>query len=92
MVGMSNYTLCMFLTALRKEENLTFAKKVKMRMGLSPIARSGEWRLYGERISSIVTDFDDYNPMDYLHRRNALLHLSCIYCSQTFAVLYKLFI
>ena len=67
LVGCSNPTLWTFLTALKKEENLTFSKKVKMSLGEGPEPKRRKWRLYDERLSSIVDDFDEYDPMDYLH-------------------------
>ncbi len=36
LVGTSNPTLWTFLTAMKQEENLTFAKRVKMRMNEQP--------------------------------------------------------
>ena len=67
LVGCSNPTLWTFLTDLKKEENLTFSKKVKMSLGEGPEPKRRKWRLYDERLSSIVDDFDEYDPMDYLH-------------------------
>ena len=72
-MGVSNPTLWTFLTALKKEETLTFAKKVKMRMGECPEAKRRKQRLYDQRLSSIVEDFDEYDPMDYLHCIGELL-------------------
>ncbi|KAL5268243.1 hypothetical protein ACHWQZ_G002193 [Mnemiopsis leidyi] len=73
LVGGSNPTLWTFLTALKKEENITFAKKVKKMMGEGPEAKRRKWRLYDERLSSIVTDFEQYDPMDYLSCIGAIL-------------------
>ena len=55
------------MTALKKEENLNFSKKVKMRLGQGPEPKRRKWRMYDERLSSIVDDFDEYDPIDYLH-------------------------
>jgi hypothetical protein len=57
------------LTALTKEENLTFSKKVKMRFGEGPEPKNRKLtlRLYDRRLSNIVNDFDDYDPMDFLY-------------------------
>jgi hypothetical protein len=52
------------LTALTKEENLTFSKKVKMRLGEGPEPKR---RLYDRKLSNIVNDFDEYDPMDFLY-------------------------
>ena len=59
--------LCIFLTAMKQEENLTFAKRVKMRMNEQPEPKRRKWRLYDERLTCIVSDFENYDPMDYLH-------------------------
>ena len=56
LIGTSNPTLWTFLTALKKEENLTFTKKVKKMMGEGPEPKRRKWRLYDERLSSIVTE------------------------------------
>ena len=73
LVAVSNPTLWTFLTALKKEENITFAKKVKKMMGEGPEAKRRKWRLYDERLSSIVTDFEQYDPMDFLSCIGAIL-------------------
>ena len=52
LVGCSNPTLRTFLTALNKEENLTFSKKVKMSLGYGPEPKRRKWRLYDERPGS----------------------------------------
>ena len=49
----SHPTLWTFLTALKKEENLTFSKKVKTRLGEGPEPKRRKWRMY------------DVDPMDY---------------------------
>ena len=55
------------------KKNITFAKKVKKMMGEGPEAKMRKWRLYDERLSSIVTDFEQYDPMDYLSCIGAIL-------------------
>ena len=67
LVGTSNPTLWTFLTAMKQEENLTFAKRVKMRMNEQPEPKKRKWRLYDERLACIVSDFEIYVPMDHLH-------------------------
>ena len=67
LVGTSNPTLWTFLTAMKQEENQTFAKRVKMRMNEQPEPKKRKWRLYDERLTCIVSDFENYDPMDYLH-------------------------
>ena len=54
LVGCFNPTLWTFLTALKREENLTFSKKVKMSLGEGPEPKRRKWRMYDERFSSIV--------------------------------------
>jgi hypothetical protein len=44
LVGCSNPTLWTFLTALKKEENLTFSKKVTMSLGEGPEPKRRKWR------------------------------------------------
>ena len=63
-------------TAVKKEENLTFSKKVKMRTGEGPEPERRKWRLYNERLSNIVNDFDKYDPMEYLYCIDALFFTS----------------
>ena len=38
-----------------------------MSLGEGPEPKRRKWRLYDERLSSFVYDFDEYDPMDYLH-------------------------
>ena len=64
------------MTALKKEENLTFTKKVKMRLGEGLESKRKKWRMYDERLWSIVDDFDEYDPMDYLHCIGEMLFTS----------------
>ena len=64
------------MTALKKEENLTFSKKVKMSLGEGPEPKRRKWRLYDERLSSIVDDVDDCNSMDYLRCIGEMLFMS----------------
>ena len=76
LVGVSNPTLWTFLSALKKEENLTFAKKVKMRTNESPDPKKRKWRVYYERLTAVVEDYDNYEPLDYLHCIGELLFTS----------------
>ena len=76
LVGASNPTLWKFVTAVKKEANLTFSMKVKMRTGESPKYKHNKWRLYNERLSNIVNDFDEYDPMEYLYCIGVLLFRS----------------
>ena len=76
LVGCSNPTLWTFLTALKKEENLTFSKKVKMSLGEGREPKRRKWRLYDERLLSIVDYFDEYDPMDNLHCIGEMLFTS----------------
>ena len=40
-------------------------------------------RLHDERLSSVVTDFDDYDPMDNLHCIGQMLFsVEVLFCSQ----------
>jgi hypothetical protein len=39
-------------------------KKVKMSLGEGPEPKRRKWRMYDQRLSNIVNDFDDYDPMD----------------------------
>jgi hypothetical protein len=55
------------LTALKKEENLTFSKKVKMSLGEGPEPKRKKLRLYDRRLSNVVNDLDDYDSMDFLY-------------------------
>ena len=61
LVGTFNPTLWTFLKAVKREENLTFIKKVKIQMNEPPEPKKRKWRLYDERLSNIV------DPIDYLH-------------------------
>ena len=77
LVGCSNPTLWTFLTALKKEENLTFSKKVKMSLGEGPEPKRRKWRMHDQRLSIIdVNDFDDYDPMDFLYCIGEMLFTS----------------
>jgi hypothetical protein len=64
LVGCSNPTLWTFLAALKKEENWTLSKKVKMSLGERPEPKHRKLRLCNRRLSNIVNDLDDYDPMD----------------------------
>ena len=66
-VLVSHPTLWTFLTALKKEENLTCSKKVKMRLGEGPEPKCRKWRMY---------DVDDFDPMDYLQCIGEMLFTS----------------
>jgi hypothetical protein len=63
LVGCSNPTLWTLLTALKKTENLTLSKRVKMSLGKGPEPKGRKWRMYDQRLSNIVNDFDDYVMM-----------------------------
>ena len=47
-----------------------------MRLGEGPESKRKKWRMYDERLSSIVDDFDEYDPMDYLHCIGEMLFTS----------------
>ena len=76
LVGTSNPILWTFLTALKKEENLTFTKKIKMRTGEGPEPKRRKWRLYNESLSNIVNEFDKPDPIKYLHCIGGMLFTS----------------
>lgn len=74
LVGTTNPTLWTFLSAVKKEETLTFAKKVKMAMREDPEPQKKKWREYNERLDAMIEDFDNYEPTDYLHCIGELLN------------------
>ena len=56
------------MTALKKEEKMTFSKKVKMSLGEGPEPKRRKWSFYDRRLSNFVNDLDEYDPTDFLHR------------------------
>ena len=63
-----------FLSALKKEETLTFKKKVDWRMRRAPEPQKKKWRDHNSRLNALVEDFDiDTEPLDYLFCLGELL-------------------
>ena len=58
LVGTTNPTLWTFLSALKKEETLTFKKKVDWRMRRAPEPQKKKWRDHNSRLNALVEDFD----------------------------------
>ena len=74
LVGTTNPTLWTFLSALKKEETLTFKKKVDWRMRRAPEPQKKKWRDHNSRLNALVEDFDiDTEPLDYLFCLGELL-------------------
>ena len=73
-VACTNPTLWTFLSALKKEETLTFKKKVDWRMRRAPEPQKKKWRDHNSRLNALVEDFDiDTEPLDYLFCLGELL-------------------
>ena len=74
LVGTTNPTLWTFLSALKKEETLTFKKKVDWRMRRAPEPQKKKLRDHNSRLNALVEDFDiDTEPLDYLFCLGELL-------------------
>ena len=63
----------MVCSALQNSAQTFFLVDDKKMMGEGPEAKRRKWRLYDERLSSIVTDFEQYDPMDFLSCIGAIL-------------------
>ena len=72
LVGTTNPTLWTFLSALKKEETLTFKKKVDWRMRRAPEPQKKKWRDHNSRLNALVEDIDT-EPLDYLFCLGELL-------------------
>ena len=47
-----------------------------MSLGEGPEPKRRKWRMYDQRLSNIVDDFDDYDPMDFLYCIGEMLFTS----------------
>ena len=75
LVGHSNPNIWTFLKALKREDTLTFVKKVKMMNREAPPLQPKKWRLYNQRLDAVVEDYDNYtDPLDYLKCVGELLY------------------
>ena len=52
-----------FLKALKREDTLTFVKKVKMMNREAPPLQPKKWRLYNQRLDAVVEDYDNYTDL-----------------------------
>ena len=75
LVGHSNPNIWTFLKALKREDTLTFVKKVKMMNREAPPLQPKKWRLYNQRLDAVVEDYDNYTaPLDFLKCVGELLY------------------
>ena len=76
LVGHSNPNIWTFLKALKREDTLTFVKKVKMMNREAPLLQPMKWSLYNQRLDAVVEDYGNYtDPLDYLKCVGELLYL-----------------
>ena len=66
-MGCTNPTIWKFLDVLKKEQDLTDWKIAQKMMRYPPPTQQRKWRLYDERLSTIIDSYDSYtNRLDYL--------------------------